>query len=99
MDRLGWKVEITPQRNWNIVDGILEKKNSDVSWYMPYEVIELFFAAKRNYCEECEFRSEDECNDCEYIVWYKAVTIEINMILEQEKSEYRLLRDILITKN
>lgn len=93
VDRLGWKVEVTSQRNWNIIDNILEKKNSDIPWYMPYEVIELFFEAKRNHCQECEFRSEDECNYCGYTVWYKNVTIDINMILEQEKSGYRLLRD------
>ncbi len=93
VDRLGWKVETTSQRNWNIIDYVLDRENPDLPWYMPYEVIELFFEAKRNHCKECEFRSEGECNYCGYIVWYKNVTIDINIILEQEKSGYRLLND------
>lgn len=93
VDRLGWKVETTLQRNWNIIDKILEGNVTDIPWYMPYEVIELFFEAKRIHCVECEFKSESECNYCGYTVWYRNVTIDINTILEQEKSGYRLLKD------
>lgn len=93
VDRLGWKIETTSQRNWHVIDSILERNITDIPWYMPYEVIELFFEAKRSHCEECEYKSEGECNYCGYTVWYKNVTIDINMILEQEKSGYRLLND------
>ena len=93
VDRLGWKVQETLYKNWNIINYIFENGNSDIPWYMPYEVIELFFEAKRNYCEKCRLRDEYECNHCEYAGWYKKVAVDINIILEQEKSGYRLLKD------
>lgn len=93
VDKLGWRVESTSQRNWNIIDSVLEKISADIPWYMPYEVIELFFEAKRSHCDECEFREDTECRYCEYTTWYKNVTSDINLILEQEKSGYRLLND------
>lgn len=93
VDKLGWKVATTSQKNWNIIDCVLTKSISDIPWYMPYEVIELFFEAKRHHCEKCEYKSESECNYCEYTVWFKKVTLDVNLILEQEKSGYRLLND------
>lgn len=101
VDRLGCKVEKRSYENWHTVERFMERKTSDVPWYMPYEVIELFFEVKRNHCKECEFKSEYDCNRCKYTDWYKKTTMYINLILEQEKSGYRLVNDkfVSITNN
>ena len=93
VDRLGWQVESTLNMNWKIIDSVLNRNISDIPWYMPYEVIELFFEAKRYHCKKCEFKSDSECNYCDYTMWYRNVTNDTNKILEQEKSGYRLLND------
>ena len=93
VDRLGYQVETTTNRNWYIINKVLEGGDSSIPWYMPYEVIELFFEAKRIHCEECEDRSSDSCEYCGYTEWFRKVTIDINSVLEQEKSGYRLLND------
>lgn len=101
VDRLGYCVESTAQKNWYVIDTILQREKENISWYMPYEVIELFFEAKRIHCEECEYRGEGSCEYCEYTSWFRDVTIDINKIMEQEKAGYRLLNDkfVNITSN
>ena len=93
VDRLGYQVESTTNRNWYIINTVLEGEDSSIPWYMPYEVIELFFEAKRLHCKECEYRSDDSCEYCGYTEWFRNVTTDINIMLEQEKSGYRLLND------
>ena len=93
VDRLGYQVESTTNRNWYIINTVLEGEDSSIPWYMPYEVIELFFEAKRLHCKECEYRSDDSCEYCCYTEWFRNVTTDINIMLEQEKSGYRLLND------
>ena len=93
VDRLGYQVESTTNRNWYIINTVLEGKDSSIPWYMPYEVIELFFEAKRLHCKECEYRSDDSCEYCGYTEWFRNATTDINIMLEQEKSGYRLLND------
>lgn len=93
VDRLGYQVESTTSRNWYIINTVLEGEDSSIPWYMPYEVIELFFEAKRLHCKECEYRSDDSCEYCGYTEWFRNATTDINIMLEQEKSGYRLLND------
>lgn len=93
VDRLGYQVESTTNRNWYIINTVLEGEDSSIPWYMPYEVIELFFEAKRLHCKECEYRSDNSCEYCGYTEWFRNVTTDINIMLEQEKSGYRLLND------
>lgn len=93
VDKLGRKIEPTEQRNWDIINRILQENTPNNPWYMPYEVIELLFEAKRYKCKVCEYMSEDECDYCEESAWFESVTVEINYLLEQEKSGYRLLND------
>lgn len=62
---------------------------------MPYEIIELFFEAKRDICNRCEYDCYER-GACDEIVWFKGVTAEINKIMEQEKSGYRFLNDKFI---
>lgn len=93
VDRLGYQVESTTNRNWYIINTVLEGEDSSIPWYMPYEVIELFFEVKRLHCKECEYRSDDSCEYCGYTEWFRNVTTDINIMLEQEKSGYRLLND------
>lgn len=93
VDRLGYQVESTTNRDWYIINTVLEGEDSSIPWYMPYEVIELFFEAKRLHCKECEYRSDDSCEYCGYTEWFRNATTDINIMLEQEKSGYRLLND------
>jgi hypothetical protein len=92
VDKLGYRVESTMQRNWHIIEYIFQRNTNSIPWYMPYEIIELFFESKRDYCRRCNC----ECYErgaCDYIIWFKTVSDEINMILEQEKAGYRFLDD------
>ena len=91
-------MESTTNRNWYIINTVLEGEDSSIPWYMPYEVIELFFEAKRLHCKECEYRSDDSCEYCGYTEWFRNVTTDINIMLEQEKSGYRLLNDKFVNK-
>ena len=47
VDRLGYQVESTTNRNWYIINTVLEGEDSSIPWYMPYEVYELLYEAKR----------------------------------------------------
>ena len=95
VDKLGYRVEATAQKNWHWIDTLLQRTISDIPWYMPYEIIELFFEAKRNYCSRCEYDCYER-GSCGEIVWFKGVTAELNKIMEQEKSGYRFLNDKFI---
>ena len=92
VDKLGYRVESLSQKNWHLIDALLRRTISDMPWYMPYEIIELFFEAKRDYCSRCEYDCY-ESGACEELVWFKEVSIEINRILEQEKAGYRFSND------
>jgi hypothetical protein len=95
VDKLGHRVEATSQKNWHWIDIFLQRTISDIPWYMPYEIIELFFEAKRDICSRCEYDCYER-GACDEIVWFKGVTAEINKIMEQEKSGYRFLNDKFI---
>lgn len=95
VDKLGYRVEATAQKNWHWIDTLLQRTISDIPWYMPYEIIELFFEAKRKYCSRCEYDCYER-GSCDEIVWFKGVTAELNKIMEQEKSGYRFLNDKFI---
>lgn len=95
VDKLGYRVEATAQKNWHWIDTLLQRAISDIPWYMPYEIIELFFEAKRNSCSRCEYDCYER-GSCDEIVWFKGVTAELNKIMEQEKSGYRFLNDKFI---
>ena len=95
VDKLGYRVEATSQKNWHWIDTFLQRTISDIPWYMPYEIIELFFEAKRDICSRCEYDCYER-GACDEIVWFKGVTAEINKIMEQEKSGYRFLNDKFI---
>lgn len=51
VDKLGYIVEATTQKNWSKIDTLLLRTITDIPWYMPYEITENFFAAKRAYCK------------------------------------------------
>ena len=63
-----------------MIDSLLQRNISDIPWYIPYEIIELFFEAKRDYCSRCNCDCYER-GACDY------------MILEQEKAGYRFLND------
>lgn len=97
VDRLGYCVDDDyVYRNWKIVDGLLLNKKKEIPWYMPYEVIELFFEAKRERCEFCDYKSSMECNNCEERFWFEDFKMRLNRILEEEKAGYRLMNDKFI---
>ena len=47
VDRLGLLDEGYDVANWQEIDSIMLRKTENTPWYMPYEVIELIFEAKR----------------------------------------------------
>ena len=49
VDRLGYQGESTTNRNWYIINTVLKGEDSSIPWYMPYEVIELFFEVKKGF--------------------------------------------------
>lgn len=87
VDKLGYKIEVRLQDNWNTVRILLQKVSPDIPWYMPYEIIEIFFEA-RNVCS-----SRHDEDPYIYKLWLKNVYAEINDILEQEKSGYRFINN------
>lgn len=54
VDRLGLRDEGYDVANWRKIDSIMLRETENTPWYMPYEVIELFFEAKRFECRVCE---------------------------------------------
>ena len=50
VDRLGLRDEGYSAENWREIDSIMLRKTENTPWYMPYEVIELIFEAKRFEC-------------------------------------------------
>lgn len=101
VDKLGMRVEDSNQKNWGKIDTLLLKTIYDISWYMPYEIIELFFEAKRHHCQLCEYDCHEKGGRCEELIWFDNVSDQINKILEDEKSGYRFVEDkfINITSN
>ena len=93
VDKLGYRVETSIQRNWRIVDTLISRTADEVPWYMPYEIIEYFFEAKRAYCRKCEFDCHERGGSCDELIWLREVPKAINQILEEEKSGYRFFED------
>lgn len=87
VDKLGYRVGVTKYDNWMKIDSILSKIVPNVPWYMPYEIIECFFEAKITRCGKIK---EDESYQAK--IWLRDTSKEINSILEEEKSGYRLLQ-------
>ncbi len=96
VDKLGYKVEATTKKNWNIIDSLLLKNIPNTPWYMPYEVIEYFFEAKRAYCKKCTYDCYEKGLTCGEIVLLQEVSKAINLILEEEKSGYRFINDTFV---
>lgn len=93
VDKLGYAVEKTTRMNWGLIDALLLKKLSDAPWYMPYEIIEYFFEAKRAHCKTCTYDCHERGGTCDEIIWLRDVSKAINLILEEEKSGYRFIND------
>ena len=77
VDKLGYKIEVRLQDNWNTVRILLQKVSPDIPWYMPYEIIEIFFEA-RNVCS-----SRHDEDPYIYKLWLKNVYAEIGMNIEK----------------
>ena len=90
VDKSGYRVEQTAMQNWHIVDSLLLKTLTDIPWYMAYEIIELFFESRIDFCDRCEFSCPEKCS-CNEMLSMEKASAEINMILEQEKAGYRFL--------
>lgn len=97
VDRLGYCVDdYYAYRNWELINGLLLNKKKEIPWYMPYEIIELFFEAKREQCEFCDDKNSMECNSCEERFWFEDFKKRLNRILEEEKAGYRFIDDKFI---
>lgn len=93
VDKLGYKQSDFDERNWDIIDALLLRNYKSIPWYMPYEVIECFFEAKRAFCKECRDVSCAWGGPCGNYDWLRDIPKKINTILEEEKSGYRMLND------
>lgn len=93
VDKLGCIVEPITRNNWWKIDDLLLKNATDIPWYMPYEIIEYFFEAKRAYCKKCTYNCHEKGDTCGEMVWLREVPKAINLILEEEKSGYRFIND------
>lgn len=95
IDKTGDKVGANEEINWYKINNLLLKVDADTSWYMPYEIIEYFFEAKRLHCNNCKYncyhRGYGEA--CEQIICLQEMPKAINLILEEEKSGYRFIND------
>ena len=99
VDRLGLRDEGFDVANWREIDSIMLRKTENTPWYMPYEVIELIFEAKRFCCRQCpRYRPCSNLNIregifCDELVWLREIPNKLNVILEEEKSGYRVVND------
>ena len=99
VDRLGLRDEGYDVANWRKIDSIMLRKTENTPWYMPYEVIELIFEAKRFCCRQCpRYRPCSDLNIregifCDELVWLSEIPNVLNVILEEEKSGYRVVND------
>lgn len=90
VDHLGYQVKSSTYENWFIIDSILLRTTKNIPWYMPYEVIELFYESKKEKCNKCvhSCRGKMSCGEMSGLT---KMSVEINLILEQEKAGYRIL--------
>lgn len=93
VDKLGDKVEAITRKNWSKIDSLLLKTIPNTPWYMPYEVIEYFFEAKRAYCKKYTYGCYEKDRTCGEIIFLQGISEAINLILEEEKSGYRFIND------
>lgn len=99
VDRLGLRDEGHDVANWREIDSIMLRETENTPWYMTYEVIELIFEAKRFECRGCEnyrlCKSIKTGNKdfCVELSWLDAMPAVLNVILEEEKSGYRLINE------
>ena len=93
VDKLGYLNEETDVKNWRVLDSLLLRSRDDMPWYMPYEIIEYFFEAKRENCKYCIYDCRDRGVPCGELVWLENVPKVVNRILEEEKSGYRFIND------
>lgn len=93
VDKVGYRDERVIGRNWARIDALLLRPDKTIPWYMPYEIIEQFFAAKREHCKHCEYDCYEKGFPCDELTWFTNVTKAINVILEEEKSGYRFIDD------
>ena len=96
VDKLGYLNEGTDVKNWRVLDALLLRSRDDMPWYMPYEIIESFFAAKREQCKHCRYDCHEKGGICDELVWLNNVPNALNAILEEEKSGYRFFKDQFI---
>lgn len=96
VDKLGCLNERTDARNWRVIDTFLLRAEENIPWYMPYEIIEFIFAAKREQCKHCIYNCNENGVTCDELLWLNKVPNAINTILEEEKSGYRFFKDKFI---
>lgn len=97
VDKLGCLNEGADVKNWRTIDALLLRLREEIPWYMPYEIIESFFAAKREQCKHCRYDCHEKGGTCDELIWLDNVPNAINTILEEEKSGYRFFKDQFIS--
>lgn len=93
VDKLGYRVDSSSLKNWERINTLLMQSITTIPWYMPYEIIELFFGAKRFHCKNCIYDCHEKGSTCNELIWLQETPKIINTILEEEKSGYRLVDD------
>ena len=96
VDKLGYRASEYMEINWKTINGLFLKEKKETPWYMPYEIIELFFEIKRKQCVSHSFCDVEECGVCEEKEWFNHLQSGLNRILEEEKAGYRFIDDKFI---
>lgn len=96
VDKIGEKIYSNNSINWDTIDELLFGKDDTIKWYMPYEIIEAFIYAQISYCNKCDYG--DVANNCSCDEMDNLVSFikHVNEVLENEKSGYRILNDIVV---
>jgi len=93
VDKLGCCDRQSDIGNWQLLDALLLRAEANIPWYMPYEIIELFFDAKRCHCKYCRGSCPAVCDSCTETLWLNNIPQILNKILEEENSAYRFIND------
>lgn len=94
-DRLGYSI-VEENSEENIKNTFYCDSNC---WYSPYDIIEYLLLYKNTQCEEEKKRTQgyyncNNCGDACYIFnWKNSIINQINDLLEEEKSGYRLVNN------
>lgn len=96
LDRLGYIFDYDIEDSYITINNHFMGISRKSKWYSPYDILEYAFAAHKRSCQGCDL----ECDNlCTTYIWLKDFPNSINLVLQQEKSGYRMVvgKFILLT--